>query len=152
MCVRTLVFTATACAGAMLPLVAQAETAISQEGISDANGPNAAYDMEVGYLTSGFGGVLGPSDANHQIGGLATNWGRVLLHGISARSLGRVMLRRPAQRSRSIPLCELKASPTFLQSFLIDFIVSLMQTKAGSIRRFIATKLLRANLGPAPTD
>jgi hypothetical protein len=77
--VRTLMLIATACAGAMLPVNGKAETAILQEGISDANGPNSAYNMEVGYMTSGFGGVLGPNDANHQIGGLSTNWGRVVL-------------------------------------------------------------------------
>jgi hypothetical protein len=77
--IRTLLFTATVYAGAMVPLIGKADTAMLQEGISDANGPNPAYNMDVGFLTSGFGGVLGPNDANHQIGGLSTNWGRVLM-------------------------------------------------------------------------
>jgi hypothetical protein len=63
------VFSATCLAG----------TAVFQESISDANGANAAYNMDVGYMTSGYGGPLQANDANHQIGGLNGASGRAVL-------------------------------------------------------------------------
>jgi hypothetical protein len=76
---RFLPLAAIICAATLLSATCWADTAIFQEGISDANGVNAAYNMEVGYMTSGFGGPLGPGDANHQIGGLNGASGRAVL-------------------------------------------------------------------------
>jgi hypothetical protein len=70
---------AAALAATLISATCWAETAVFQEGISDANGPNPAYNMDVGYMTSGYGGPLQANDANHQIGGLNGAYGRAVL-------------------------------------------------------------------------
>ena len=76
---RFLLLAAVTCAATLLSATGWAATAVFQDGISDANGANAAYDMHVGYMTSGFGGPLTANDASHQIGGLNGASGRAVV-------------------------------------------------------------------------
>jgi PEP-CTERM motif len=76
---RCLTYVAAAMVATLISASSWAAVASFQELISDANGPNAAYNMEVGYMTSGFGGTLQANDANHQIGGLNGATGRAVL-------------------------------------------------------------------------